>query len=173
MEADANGLWIKPDDLQNLNLQKNIFTLKVNYNKLQELHERYRHLSFPALKKLPESKNIPQEEFTKAECMACIKGKSTKPGAGPSNLTRTHGILKRIHCDLIGPMETEWLGKKYALTIIDDFTRYCIAIPIRAKSDTTEILKQVIKEIQLATGQKVKAIQADWGGKFKNKALNS
>ena len=70
-------------------------------------------------------------------------------------------------------METEWLGKKYVLTIIDDFSRYCIAIPIRAKSDTTEILKQAIKEIQLATGRKVKAIQADWGGEFKNGILNT
>ena len=70
-------------------------------------------------------------------------------------------------------METEWLGKKYVLTIIDDFSRYCIAIPIRAKSDTTETLKQTIKEIQLATGRKVRTIQADWGGEFKKGALNT
>ena len=71
-------------------------------------------------------------------------------------------------------METEWLGKKYVLTIIDDFSRYCIAIPIRAKSDITETLKQAIKEMQLATGgRKVKTIQADWGGEFKNGTLNS
>ena len=167
MEVDPNGLWIRPDDI-------NVTILKIKSNKLQELHERYGHLSFPALKKLPESKDIPQEEFTKAECIACIKGKSAKPGAGPSNLTPTQEILERIHCDLIGPMETEWLGKKYVLTIIDDFSRYCIAIPIRAKSDTTETLKQAIKEMELATGgRKVRAIQADWGGEFKNGALNS
>ena len=166
MEVDSNGLWVRPDDL-------NITILKVNSTKLQELHERYGHLSFPALKKLPETMDIPQEEFTKAECIACIKGKSTKPGARPSEISRTQEILERIHCDLIGPMETEWLGKKYVLTIIDDFSRYCIAIPIRAKSDTTEILKQAIKEVQLATGRKAKTIQADWGGEFKNGALNS
>ena len=169
MEADQNGLWVKPDDLE-----RRMTILKVDSNKLQELHERYGHLSFPALKKLPEAKTIPPEEFTKAECIPCIKGKSTKPAARPSDLSiRTQEILERIHCDLIGPMETEWLGKKYVLTIVDDFSRYCIAIPIRAKSDTTEVLKQAIKEMQLATGQKVKAIQADWGGEFKNGALNS
>ena len=166
MEADQDGLWIRPDDI-------NVTVLRISSNKLQELHERYGHLSFPALKELPEAKDIPQEEFTKAECIACIKGKSTKPGARPSEITRTQEILERIHCDLIGPMETEWLGKKYVLTIIDDFSRYCIAIPIRAKSDTTEVLKQAIKEIQLATGRKVKAIQADWGGEFKNGTLNT
>ena len=170
MEADQHGLWVKPDDLKTPTKE---ITSKVNSNKLQELHERYGHLSFPTLKKLPEAKNIPPEEFAKAECIPCIKGKSTKPGAKPSETTRTQEILERIHCDLIGPMETEWLGKKYVLTIIDDFSRCCIAIPIRAKSDTTETLKQAIKEIQLATGQKVQAIQADWGGEFKNGALNS
>ena len=169
MEADQNGLWVRPDDLE-----KRITILKVNSIKLQELHERYGHLSFPALKKLPEAKDIPPEEFARAECIPCIKGKSTRPSAKPSDLsTRTQQVLERIHCDLIGPMETEWLGKKYVLTIIDDFSRYCIAIPIRAKSDTTETLKQAIKEIQLATGQKVKTIQADWGGEFKNGALNT
>ena len=169
MEVDPNGLWVKPDDLNRVTI------LKVSSAKLQELHERYGHLSFPALKKLPEAKDIPPEEFAKAECISCIKGKSTKPAAKTSDLsTRTQEVLERIHCDLIGPMETEWLGKKYVLTIIDDYSRYCIAIPIRAKSDTTETLKQAIKEMQLATGgRKVKAIQADWGGEFKNGALNS
>ena len=169
MEVDTNGLWVKPDDLG-----KRVTILKVNFNKLQELHERYGHISFPALKKLPEAKDIPPEEFAKAECIPCIKGKSTKPVARPSDIeVRTQETLERLHCYLIGPMETEWLGKKYVLTIIDDFSRYCIAIPIQSKSDTTETLKQAIKEIQLATGRKVKSIQAAWGGEFKNAALNS
>ena len=91
MEADQNGLWIKPDDLEHITpvKEKRIVTLKVNSNKLQELHERYGHLSFPALKKLPEAKNIPPQEFAKVECIACIKGKSNKPGARPSEITRT------------------------------------------------------------------------------------
>ena len=173
MEADQNGLWVKPDDLKEQK-EKRIVVLKVNSNKLQELHERYGHISFLTLKRLPETKDIPPEEFTKAECIACIKGKSTKPMAKSDLAIRTQEVLERIHCDLIGPMETEWLGKKYVLTIIDDFSRYCIAIPIRAKSDTTEILKQAIKEMELATGgRKVKTIQADWGGEFKNGVLNA
>ena len=113
MEADSDGLWIKPDDLKiptkrEPTKEKRIITLKVDSNKLQELHERYGHLSFPTLKKLPEAKDISPEEFARAECIACIKGKSTKPGAKPSEITRTQEILERIHCDLIGPMETEW-----------------------------------------------------------------
>ena len=115
MEVDPNGLWIKLDDL-------NVTILKVNSNKLIELHERYGHLSFPALKKLPVAKDIPSQEFTKVECNSCIKGKSAKPGAKSSKITQTQEILERIHYDLIGPMEIEWLGKKYVLTIIDDFS---------------------------------------------------
>ena len=170
MRADQNGLWVKPDDLE-----KRMTILKVDSNKLQELHERYGHISFSSLKKLPKAKDILPVEFAKAECIPCIKGKSTKPAARPSDTNiRTQETLERIHCDLIGPMETEWLGKKYVLTIIDDFSRYYIAIPMRAKSDTTEVLKQAIKGLELATGgRKVRTIQADWGGEFKNRALNS
>ena len=159
MEADQNGLWVKPDDLE-----KRVTILKVDSNKLQQLHERYGHISFSSLKKLPEAKGIPTVEFARAECIPCIKGKSTKPAARPSDTNiRTQETLARIHCDLIGPMETEWLGKKYVPTIVDDFSRYCIGIPIRPKSDTTEVLKQAIKELELATGgRKVRAIQADW-----------
>ena len=61
----------------------------------------------------------------------------------------------------MGPMSTEWLCKKYVITIIDDFSSYCIAIAMWAKNDTTETLKQAMKEIELATGTKVKTIQAD------------
>ena len=98
MEVDSNGLWVKPDDLKNPTKERRIVTLKVNSNKLQELHKRYGHLSFPALRKLPEAMNIPPGEFAKAECVTCIKGKSTKPGAKLSGITiRMQEILERIH----------------------------------------------------------------------------
>ena len=63
-------------------------------------------------------------------------------------------------------MKKEWLGKSYILTIIDDFSRYCAAIPIRNKSDTTDTLKQAIKQLG-----KPQSIQADWGGEFRNNAM--
>ena len=52
MGVDEQGLWIDPDDITKT-LNK-IVILKVNSNKLQELHERYGHISFTTLKTLPE-----------------------------------------------------------------------------------------------------------------------
>ena len=195
MEADYTGLWIKPDDIKvhkvTLNPKNHENHSSANAegspqanqkgsrasaeaNSLHELHERYGHISFNTLKSLPEIQemDIPTKTFKNAECKACIAGKSTKPASttnppGP----RTTKPLERIHCDLIGPMKKEWLGKSYILTIIDDFSRYCIAIPIRSKSDTTDTLKLAIKQLEVASNHKIQTIQADWGGEFRNNTL--
>ena len=85
-------------------------------------------------------------------------------------MVRANQILERLHADLIGPWK-EWLGKKYALTIMDDYSRFCTAIPIHAKSDTKRALKEWITQIETLTNQKVATIQADWGGEFRNNDL--
>ena len=71
----------------------------------------------------------------------------------------------------VGPFTKVWLGKRYVLTIIDDYTRYCGAIPIHAKSDTKSALIEWIKVIENQYKQKVQQIQADWGGEFRNNEL--
>ena len=55
--------------------------------------------------------------------------------------------------------------------MMDDFSRYCIAIPIRAKNDTKEKVKESINLLENQTSNKVQSIQADWGGEFRNKDL--
>ena len=159
LEVDNSGLWIKPDDFNNQTTK--VVTLKICSNKLQELLETYRHISFNTLKTLPEGRelDIRINDWDTAECKACLAGKSTQPAGHPSLYQgpRTNRILERIHCDLIGPMK-EWLGKKYALTSIDDFSRYCVVIPICKKSNSTEYLKQPIKELQIIAGDRYNRI---------------
>ena len=57
--------------------------------------------------------------------------------------------------------------------MMDDYSRYCITIPIRAKSDTKEHVKEWIKllENRVPGARKVQTIQADWGGEFRNHDL--
>ena len=107
----------------------------VNKVTLMDLHEGYGHISFNTLKSLPEGQKYRGKTVPK--CEACIAGKSTKPAAKTQKTQiRSKQPLERLHADLIGPFTKEWLGKKYVLTVMDDYTRYCTAIPIRAKSDT-------------------------------------
>ena len=132
-ERDNTGtMWIKPEDITNT-------YVSVKKATLMDLHERYRHISFDTLKSLPEGRKYHGK--TAPKCEACIAGKSTKPAAKRYPGTRSEQPLELLHADLIGPFSKEWLGKKYVLTIIDDHTRYCTAIPIKAKSDTKGVLK--------------------------------
>jgi hypothetical protein len=48
----------------------------------------------------------------------------------------------------MGPTRTSSLGgKRYILVIVDDFSRYTWAIPIREKSDALDTAQQFFKKI--------------------------
>ena len=115
IEQDSNGtMWIKPTDTY----------VSVNKVTLMDLHERYGHISFDTLKSFPE---LAQKYHRKSapKCEACIAGKSVKPSKGTpkeqQTRIRSKQPLERLRADLIGPFAKEWLGKKYALTIMDDY----------------------------------------------------
>ena len=164
IEQDTHGtMWIRPDDNQPAQTIKKVT--------LMDLHERYGHISFDTLKSLPEAQKYHKKPAPK--CEACIAGKSTKPATKTCQGTRSEQSLERIHADLIGPFSKEWLGKKYVLTAMDDYTRYCTAIPIKAKSDTKNALREWIKMLETQSKAKVVYIQADWGGEFRNTDLAS
>ena len=165
-ERDNTGtMWIKPEDMTNSYVSVNKVTL-------MDLHERYGHISFDTLKSLPEGQKY--QGKTAPKCEACIAGKSTKPPARKTEKPiRSERPLERLHADLIGPFSKEWLGKKYALTAMDDYTRYCTAIPIKAKSDTKRTIREWIKMLKTQCKTKVVYLQADWGGEFRNTELAS
>ena len=164
----AGTLWIKPDDKNSAEIKRVT---------LMDLHKRYGHISFDTLKSLPEGQKFHGK--TAPKCEACIAGKSVKPSAKPSKGSngqtkiRSEQPLERIHADLIGPFHKEWLGKKYVLTAMDAYTRYCTAIPIKAKSDTKGALREWVKMLENQCKTKVIYLQADWGGEFRNTDLIS
>ena len=161
---DEKGMmWMNPGTPTNNN-----YIQKVT---LPDLYERYGHSSYSLIKTLPEAKKV--KDRNPESCKACQEGKSTKPaGQKAENPVWANRILERLHADLIVPWDKERLGKKYVLTIMDDYSRFCTAIPIWAKSDTKEALKEWVTKKETLTNQKVAAIQADWGGEFRNNKLH-
>ena len=174
---NAGTMWIKPDDEPTKTTDTYVPVNKVT---LMDLHERHGHISFDTLKTLPEVASKYHGKIA-PKCKACIAGKSVKSPAkvhngsnGKTTQPRTERPLERLHADLIGPFSKEWLGKKYVLTAMDDYTRYCAAIPIKAKSDTKRALKEWIRMLEnRCSPQKVVQLQADWGGEFRNTELSS
>ena len=106
-------------------------------------------------------------------CESCAKGKHTfKPSAGISSGSRSNGILDLMHMDL-GVLPTETLeGHKYFLLLIDDYSRERFLTLLKRKSDTFNAFVGWKNRLENVTGRKIKSIQADQGGEFKNNKFN-
>ncbi|GJU52826.1 putative ribonuclease H-like domain-containing protein [Tanacetum coccineum] len=64
------------------------------------------------------------------------------------------------------------MHKKYCLVVTDDYSMFTWVFFLTTKDETSEILKNFIKEIENLVDKKVKIIRSDNGTEFKNKVLD-
>ena len=77
-----------------------------------------------------------------------------------------------LHMDLFGPVSSPGLrGEKYALVIVDEYTRYTWVFMLRAKSETAGEIIAFINEMDRLNGNVVKQLRSDHGTEFRNRAL--
>ena len=171
LELDSRGgIWIRAEWEPEANIGK---TQEEN---IKELHKRYGHISYDTLKNLPE---YPKNAGKPPRCEACEKGKATKPPSPKSSVgpIRTKQPLKRLHCDLVGPIKPATPGKQYQylLVVTDDYTRYMSVKLLKTKDETTNAMVEIVNILEKTTDPQynVKFIQADWGGEFRNKDLQT
>ena len=70
-------------------------------------------------------------------CSACIAGKQHLTKHPPKNIISTSRPLELLHVDLFGPPSWDSLGgKKYGLTIVDDYSRYTWVFFLKSKDET-------------------------------------
>ena len=121
-------------------------------------------------------RGLPPLEFTQQGlCEACQKGKAniaSYKGTDTSNITEP---LQLLHMDLFGPVNVMSLSRKrYALVIVDDFSKFTWVLFLHPKDETSQLLIDLIKKIELDSNDKlrVRAIRSDNGTEFKNKTIN-
>ncbi|KAL8097413.1 hypothetical protein AgCh_030516 [Apium graveolens] len=74
-----------------------------------------------------------------------------------------------IHVDLFGPVNVMSIAKKkYALVIVDEFTRYTWVYFLHTKSETASTLIDHIKHLDKMVKDSVKVLRSDNGTEFKN-----
>ncbi|GKB28469.1 putative ribonuclease H-like domain-containing protein [Tanacetum coccineum] len=96
----------------------------------------------------------------KASCKSKVLNPITKP-------------LFMLHMDLFGPtFVSSLMHKKYCLVVIDDYSRFTWVFFLTTKDETSEILKNFIKEIENLMDKKVKIIRSDNKTDFKNKVMD-
>jgi histone deacetylase 1/2 len=72
-------------------------------------------------------------------CDACQLGKSTRIPFSISH-SKASAPFDLIHCDLWTSPIISCSGYKYYLIVLDDFSHYSWAFPLRAKSETCDVL---------------------------------
>jgi transposase InsO family protein len=109
------------------------------------------------------------EKIGKGICGSCQLGKQTRAAHKKTSSIQTSRNLELLHMDLIGPTRTASLGgRRYILVIVDDFSLYTWAIPLREKSDAFDAAQHLFKKIQVEQNCQIMRIRSDHGKEFKN-----
>ncbi|GKB14438.1 zinc finger BED domain-containing protein RICESLEEPER 2-like protein, partial [Tanacetum coccineum] len=111
-------------------------------------HRRLGHIKFKNINKLVKDnlvRGLPTKHFENNQtCVACLKGKQHRASCKSKVLNPITKPLFMLHMDLFGPNFDE----------------------------TSEIIKNFIKEIENLVDKKVKIIRSDNGTEFKNKVMD-
>nr|GEV31690.1 retrovirus-related Pol polyprotein from transposon TNT 1-94 [Tanacetum cinerariifolium] len=131
-------------------------------------HRRLSHMNFDTINLL--SKNdivvgLLKLKFVKDYlCSSCELGKAKRKSfhtkLTPSSKIRLH----LLHMDLCGPMRvTSINGKRYALVIVDDYSRYTCTHFLRSKDETPEVLIDFLRLIQRGLQAQVRVVRTNKG----------
>ena len=140
-------------------------------------HKKLSHLNFKTMNSLVKRelvRGLPDMEFCKEGlCEACEKGKSKKASHRSKDSTSITEPLQLLHMDLFGPVNVMSLSRKrYALVIVDDFSKYTWVLFLGSKDETPKTIIDHIKKIELEANLPVRKIRSDNGTEFKNAVLN-
>jgi hypothetical protein len=108
-------------------------------------------------------------------CNACTKGKMTRnPSREP--MKEVTKKLECVHMDLMGPVKGSLQGRRYMLTITDQFTGYVWTFFFSNKKKAVETIKSWSLEVEkecteLSKGEKIQRIRFDRGREFLNNAM--
>ncbi|GJT40611.1 ribonuclease H-like domain-containing protein [Tanacetum coccineum] len=140
-------------------------------------HRRLGHINFKNINKLVKDnlvRGLPTKHFENDQtCVACLKGKQHRASCKSKVLNPITKPLFMLHMDLFGPtFLSSLMHKKYCLVVTDDYSRFTWVFFLTTKDETSEVLKNFIKEIENLVDKKVKIIRSDNGIEFKNKVMD-
>jgi hypothetical protein len=178
---DSSGRWLMGGErtadncygLPGLAADPQIFCNKATIDDSELWHQSLGHLNFSDMLKIAGKdivKGLPKMEKTEKGIYAlCQLGKQTRAAHKKTSGILTSKNLELLHMDLMGPTRTASLaGKRYILVIVDDFSRYTWAIPIREKSDAFDTTQHLFKKIQVEQNCQIVRIRSDHGREFEN-----
>ncbi|KNZ56080.1 hypothetical protein VP01_24g6 [Puccinia sorghi] len=153
----------KPD--KHNNVTQSSAHLAAKKDSLMEIHKNFGHASLQRINPLLEN-SISKAKKDNFECQACVLSKITKQSF--KELSEfVSKPFKRIHLDLIGPINPESsLKHHFILTVVDNHSGYLAGFPLVNKDDTTDVLINLLKSEHHKQGYYPKKIFSDGGGEF-------
>lgn len=127
-------------------------------------HRRLAHIYFQSLKKLRDGAVIgidfDDDDSEIKKCETCALGKHVRQPFQTSD-SKSKRILELIHS------ETQSNGHaKYALTMVDDFSKKVFIYFLGAKSEVSSTFAKFKIFLENETGEKIKILRTDNGGEF-------
>ncbi|GJT00344.1 putative ribonuclease H-like domain-containing protein [Tanacetum coccineum] len=140
-------------------------------------HKRLGHVNFKNINKLVKEnlvRDLPLKRFENDQtCVACLKGKQHRASCKTKAFNPITKPLFMLHMNLFGlTFISGLMHKKYCLVVTDDYSRFSWVFFLKSKDETSEILKNFIKEVENLVDKKVKIIRSDNGTEFKNKVMD-
>ncbi|CAD5222870.1 unnamed protein product [Bursaphelenchus xylophilus] len=105
-----------------------------------------------------------------ARCLVCNKTKSARNNQQPSGNFDSSEPFEIVHIDVL-KLGLSANGFVYVLTMVDDFSRYLIAAPMKSKS-SEEVAKTLLSNLFLRFGAP-KTLHCDKGTEFLNQTLDT
>ncbi|GJU30342.1 retrovirus-related pol polyprotein from transposon TNT 1-94, partial [Tanacetum coccineum] len=129
-----------------------------------------RHMSEAGLQVLEKQGLFGKKSLGKLDfCENCVLGKSLRVSFGVERHT-TQRVIDYVHSDLWGPSQVESLGgKRYFLSIVDDYSRRVWVYILRFKYEAFRKFKEWKQLVENQTGRTVKKLRTDNGLEFCNR----
>ena len=122
-------------------------------------HEIFGHLNYKYLSDLSENNmviGLPKIKFSKGFYQGCILGKHLEHNYDKACHERTSAPLELIHSDIAGPFTHMSMSQgKYALTFIDEFSKYCWVYFLKHKSEVFYLFKVFKSLVENQSGRKL------------------
>lgn len=139
-------------------------------------HRRFGHRDPEAIKRLADEELVSGMKLeacsVKKFCEDCVKGKMTRSPFPKESSGTSDAPLQLIHTDVCGPMQTMTPGKRrYALTLIDDYSRFTHVFLLREKSEVPQIILDFIEHLKTKFKTKPQAIRSDRGREYISQRL--
>ena len=108
---------------------------------------------------------LPKIKFSKGFYQGFILGKHLEHKFERASHERTSAPLKLIHSDIAGPFPHMSMSQaKYALTFIDDFSRYCWVYFLKHKYEVFDLFKVFKALVENQSGRRLKILRSNNGG---------